>query len=188
VARVVGAGALGAVGAAGIAARGVDRVAGLGIRRLQPSAKTRAGIIGAAGALGAAHTIRTVTQKRPLPSYAEEARREHERMRKGNPREMSANFAAALRFARQIATAPETREESAPRVVVIKPARRSLTKRAAIRAAKIGVGAAGGAYIGRKLGTAAGATTGALTGLLFQSKAMQDAARVALNFNAKIKR
>jgi hypothetical protein len=47
VARVAGAGALGAVGGAGLVARGVDRISA--IRRLQPSVRIRAGLIGAAG-------------------------------------------------------------------------------------------------------------------------------------------
>lgn len=171
--RIAGAGALGAVGGAGLVARGVDRISAVGVRRLQPSPKLRAGLIGAGGALGAAHTIRAVTQKRPLPRYADEVRRE---------RDMAAHVRATLFTVLKEADAKDDRR------VIVHPHRRTLGKRIAIRAAKVGVGVAGGAYIGRKLGTAAGATTGAVAGLLFQSKAARDASRAGITFAAKLKR
>ena len=161
VARVAGAGALGAVGAASIAARGIDRLSGLGILRLTPTPKMRAGLIGAAGALGAAQTVRAIQQRKKRPAYAE-------------LREMSATHASR-------------EEEQAPRPVAIPP-RPTRLKRVGIRAAKVGIGAAGGAYVGRKLGTAAGATTGALAGLLFQSKAGRAATAEGLNFAARLNR
>jgi hypothetical protein len=183
VAKIVGAGALGAAGAAGLAARGVDRLAALKLTAFQPSAKVRAGIVGAAGALGAVHTARAVAQRRRRPDYA-------------NLNEMEADLAAAIRafgradaapLARELAAAIQ-RDEAAQaqpvRTVVIHPARPSLKRRALIRAAKIGAGAAGGAYVGRRLGTAAGATTGALAGLLFQSHA-RAAVRVGITRAAK---
>lgn len=323
VAKVVGAGALGAAGAAGIAARGVDRLAGLNLPAFRPSAKVRAGIVGAAGALGAVHTARAVAQRRRRPDYANlnemeadlAARRvflsrlikrvpasgpfpdgflyhvtstrnaknilregiavkgtrptfqnQNSRGRaylteaKGVPfwkqrveehlthnsdappgvavlrvrraglnlkpdtagttdaragafysetpiaakyrtkraREMEADLAAALRhfgradavsLARELAAAiqqDEAAQAQPVRTVIIHPARPPLKRRALIRAAKIGIGAAGGAYVGRRLGTAAGATTGALAGLLFQSQA-RNAVRVGLTRTAKLK-
>lgn len=171
VGRILGAGALGAVGGAGLAARGVDRMSAVGIRRLQPSPKVRAGLIGAGAALGAGHTIRAVTQKRPLPRYADDVRRE---------RDMAAHVRATLFAVLKEADAKEDRR------VILQPHRRTLGKRIAIRAAKVGAGVAGGSYIGRKLGTAAGATTGAVAGLLFQSKAARDASRAGIRFAAKI--
>jgi len=182
VAKVVGAGALGAAGAAGIAARGVDRLAGIGINGLALSPKTRAGVVGAAAAIGGLKAAQAVKRGRRRPDYA-------------NLNEMEADLAAALRhfgradavpLARELAAAIQQDEAAQPvRTVIIKPSRPSPKRRALIRAAKIGIGAAGGAYVGRRLGTAAGATTGALAGLLFQSQA-RDAVRVGLTRAAKL--
>lgn len=182
--RLVTAGAIGAAGAAGIAAQGVDRLAGLGIRRLRPSPRVRAGIIGAAGAIGAAEAVRAVAKGKRPPRYPDDSRR----------RELAADFTRALvafglphaEAKRQAAALAQAEHEQAAPLVLIKP-RRSLGKRVAIRAAKVGVGAAGGAYIGRKLGTAAGTATGAAAGLLFQSNAARNAVRVGLNRSAQLR-
>jgi hypothetical protein len=161
-----------------------------GIRSLRPSIKVRAGILGAAGALGAVSAVRAALPSRP-------------RKREDDRRDFAAAL-ATLGFSRSEAhrkAAALVREPDPtdPHVVIIKPARRTLGKRIAIRAAKIAVGAAGGAYIGRKLGTAAGAATGAAAGLLFQAKAhpvsaillhstsARNAARAGLTFAARVK-
>lgn len=182
--KIAGAGALGAVGAASIAARGVDRAAALGLKRITP--RVRAGLIGAAAGVGALQTVRAVAQGRKRPAYAD-------------PREMAADFTAALvsfgmsraEAAREAAALVRAEhahaEKTAPRATPIQP-RRPLGKRIAIRAAKVGVGTAGGAYIGRKLGTAAGAATGAAAGLLFQSKAARNSVRAGLTFAARLNR
>ena len=189
VAGVLGAGAVGAVGGAGIASQAMQLAKSSGIHSLRPSIKVRAGILGAAGALGAVSAARAA-----LPSRR---RREDDRR----------DFAAALvslgfsrgETLRQANTLAREPDPIAPRVVILKPARRTLGKCIAIRAAKIAVGAAGGAYIGRKLGTAAGAATGAAAGLLFQAKARpvsaillhstaaRNAARAGLTFAARVK-
>lgn len=163
--RVLGSGAIGAVGGAGLVVSGLEHWRASGLRKFQPSPRIRAGLIGAGAALGGAQTLRAATASK---------RRE---------REMAAHVRATL-FA--VLKESETKEDSR-RVVVIHP-HRPLGKRIAIRAAKVGAGIAGGAYIGRKLGTAAGATTGAVAGLLFQSKAARDATRAGINFAAKFNR
>jgi hypothetical protein len=165
VGRVLGAGAVGAVGGAGLAASGLEHWKASGLRRLQPSAKVRAGLIGAGAALGGASALRAAaTSKRDERDFAAKVHQ----------------LASAIR---EVKAEAKTEADNSAR---IHPHRRPLGKRIAIRAAKIGVGAAGGAYIGRKLGTAAGATTGALAGVLFQSKAARDASRAGIRFAAKL--
>jgi hypothetical protein len=53
-------------------------------------------------------------------------------------------------------------------------------RRAGVRAAKVGIGAAGGAYLGKKLGTNAGVAAGAVAGLLFSNPETRATVRLAL--------